>query len=120
MSNNNSADFSSFKKELSPTALACFRVLFENMREAIATRGPQQKYETSLNDVLSLNEVADVETVVQSIREIIQCKVEKKVDSYVCFYPFLASVSIEGGKILYSIHRDIEEDVSSIPAIFFV
>ena len=120
MSNKNSADFSSFKKELSPTALACFRVLFENTRETIATQGPQQKYETSLDDVLSLNEVADVESVAQAIREIIQCKVEKQVENYVCFYPFLASVSIEAGKIRYSIHRDIEEEVSRIPAIFFL
>ena len=120
MSMNNSADFSSFKNELSPSALACFRVFFGNVRETIATKGPQQKYETSLNDVLSLEELADVESVAQAIREIIQCKVEKKIENYACFYPFFASVSIEGGKILYSIHRDIEEDVSSLPAIFFV
>ncbi|RQW85832.1 MAG: hypothetical protein EHM79_10935 [Geobacter sp.] len=120
MGNTNSADFSSFKKVLSPTAFACFRVLFENTRETIATRGPQQKYETSLDDVLSLSGVADVESVAQAIREIIQCQVEKHVENYVCFYPFLASVSIEAGKIRYSIHKDIEEEVSRIPAIFFV
>jgi len=120
MSNKNSADFSSFKKELSPTALACFRVFFGNTREKIAKQGPQEKYETSLDDVLSLNEVTDVESVAQSIREIIQCKVGVKVDEYVCFYPFFTSVSIEGGKINYSIHRDIEEEISQVPALFFV
>lgn len=120
MSTNDSADFSSFKNELSPTALACFRVIFGNIRETLAKQGPQQKYETPLNDFLSLSEVADVEAVAQSIREIIQCKVEKKVDTYSCFYPFFASVSIEGGKIRYSVLKDIEDEISQVPAVFFV
>ncbi|MHC1696996.1 MAG: hypothetical protein AB9919_02800 [Geobacteraceae bacterium] len=120
MSTKNSADFSLFKNELSPTALACFRVIFGNIRETIAKQGPQQKYETPLDDFLSLNEVADVEAVAQSIREIIQCKVEKKVDTYSCFYPFFAKVSIEGGKISYSILKDVEDEIAHIPAVFFV
>jgi hypothetical protein len=120
MSKKNSADFSSFKKELSPTALACFRVLFGAIRETMATQGPLQKYETSLDEVLSLNEVADVESVAQSIREIVQCKVEVKVDNYVCFYPFFASVCIEKGMIRYSIHREIEDEIALLPALFFV
>ncbi len=120
MSTKNSADFSSFKKELSPVALACFRVFFGNIRETLADQGPQQMYETPLDVFLSLNEVAGVEVVAQSIREIIPCKVGVKVDEYVCFYPFFTSVSIEGGKIRYSIHRDIEEEISLVPALFFV
>lgn len=120
MSTTNSADFSSFKNDLSPTALACFRVFFGNIRETIAKQGPQQQYETSLDDFLSLNEVADVDALAQSIREIIQCKVEKKVDTYSCFYPFFATVRIEGSKIRYSVLRDIEDEISQIPAVFFV
>jgi hypothetical protein len=117
---NNSADFSAFKNELSPAALACFRVFFGNVRETIASKGSLQKYETSLNDLLSLEGVADVEVVAQSIREIIQCKVEKKIDNYVCFYPFFSSVSIEGGKVHYRIQKEVEEEISAIPALFFV
>jgi hypothetical protein len=120
MSTTISVDFSSFKKELSPAALACFRVLFENIRESTSTQGSQQKYEVSVNDILSLNEVADVEAVAQSIRDIIQCKVEMKVDNYVCFYSFFTAVSIAGGKVCYSIHRDLEEEISRMPALFFV
>lgn len=120
MSTNNSADFSSFKNELSPAALACFRVFFGNIRETLAKQGPQHKYEAPLDDFLSLNEVADVEEVAKSIREIIQCKVEKKVDTYSCFYPFFASVSIEGGKIRFSVLKDIEDEISQVPAVFFV
>ena len=120
MSNTNSADFSSFKTKLSPPALACFRVLFEDVRKMLATQGPQQMYETSLDHVLSLNEVADAETVAQSIREIIQCKVAQKVDEYMYFYPFFASVSIEGGKIRYRIQKDLEDSISRLPALFVV
>ena len=120
MGTKNSADFSSFKKELSPTALACFRVFFGTIRETIAKQGPQQKYEIPLDDLLSLEEVTDVESVAQSIREIIQCKVGKQIDNYVCFYPFFATVGIEGGTIRYSILRDVEDEISTIPALFFV
>jgi hypothetical protein len=120
MSTKNSADFSAFKKELSPTALACFRVFFGSIRETLAKQGPQQKYETPLDDFLSLNEVADLEALAQSIREIIQCKVELKIDTYSCFYPFFSTVSIEGGTIRYSVLKDVEDEISLVPAVFFV
>jgi hypothetical protein len=120
MSNTNSADFSSFKTNLTPPALSCFRVLFENVREMLAKQGPQQIYEVPLDQVIFSVEVADAETVAQSIREIIQCKVAQKVDEYMFFYPFFASVSIEGGKIRYRIHKDLEDSISRLPVLFVV
>ena len=68
MSITNSADFSSFKTRLTPPALACFRVLFENVREMLAKQGPQQSYEVPLANFISLDEVADVESVAESIQ----------------------------------------------------
>jgi hypothetical protein len=120
MSAKNSADFSSFKTRLSPAALACFRVLFGNVSEMLAQHGSQQMYETPLDTVLSLDEVENVESVAASIREIIQCKVEVKSNEYLYFFPFFASVSIEGGKIRYSLHKEIEDVISLLPALFFV
>ncbi|MDD2321591.1 MAG: hypothetical protein PHO83_16235 [Geobacteraceae bacterium] len=120
MNAKNSADFSSFKTRLSPAALACFRVLFGNVSEMLAQHGPQQKYETPVDAVLSLGEIDNVESVAESIREIIQCKIEVKNNEYLYFFPFFASVSIEGGKIRYSLHKEIEDAISLLPALFFV
>ncbi|MRR06281.1 MAG: hypothetical protein EG828_04965 [Deltaproteobacteria bacterium] len=120
MSITNSADFSSFKTRLTPPALACFRVLFENAREMLAKQGPQQSYEVPLANLISLDEVADVESVAESIREIIQCRVQQKVGEYMYFYPFFASVSIESGAIRYRVHQELEESISLLPALFVV
>jgi hypothetical protein len=120
MSNTNSADFSSFKTRLTPPALACFRVLFENVREVLDKQGPQRSYEVSLAHVLSSAAVGDAESVAELIREIIQCKVEQKVGEYMYFYPFFASVSIESGTIRYRVHKELEESISLLPALFFV
>ncbi len=118
MSNQNSADFSSFKKMLSPASLACFRMLFENVRELLARNEVPETYETSLEDVLSLDGIDDVEAVAQSIRDIIKCNIELPVKKYLYFFPFFASVSIEGGKIRYRLHKEVEEAIALLPAVY--
>lgn len=67
---------------------------------------------------MSLEGIDDVEAVAQSIREIIQCKIEVKVKEYQYFFPFFSSVSIEGGKIRYSLHKEIEDAIAFLPAVY--
>ena len=100
--------FSSFVSKLSPCAFACFKVLFENARGKIVKDGPQGTYEVSLDQVLKEVGVEEVKTVADSIKEIIQCKVDIKKDEFLYFYPFLTSVGLDAGVIKYGIHPDIE------------
>lgn len=120
MSNQSPADFSSFKTKLSPASLACFRVLLENVRQLLSGNQAKEQYEMPIADVLSLDGIDDVETVAKSIREILQCKIEVKVKEYQYFYPFFASVSIESGKIRYSVHREVEDAIALLPAAFYI
>jgi len=107
-------NFSSFVSRLSPCAFACFKVLFENARGKIVKDGPQGTYEAPLDQVLKEIGIEEVKTVAESIREIIQCKVDIKKDEFLYFYPFLTSVSIDAGVIKYGLHPDIEGVIPNI------
>ncbi len=108
-------NFSAFVSRLSPSAFACFRVLFENAREKIMKEGPQGTYEKALAELMDESGSNEIESVANSIREIIQCKVDCKEGEYLYFFPFLTSISIEGGIIRYSLPREIENAMLQIP-----
>jgi hypothetical protein len=101
-------DFSTFVSRLSPGAFTCFRVLFENARERIVRNGPQGMYEIPLSKLMEENGIGEVEAVANSIREIIQCKVDLKKGEFMYFYPFLANIRIEDGIVKYGLHQDVE------------
>jgi hypothetical protein len=108
MGETTGADFSTFVARLSPSALACFRVLFENARDSVVRNGPQGIYEVALAKLLGESGIGEIEAVANSIREIIQCKVDLKKGEYMYFFPFLASIRIEDGIVKYGLPQDVE------------
>jgi hypothetical protein len=109
------ADFSSFESKLSPCALSCFNELLGNARERILRDGPQPIYEAPLAEILETCGAEDAEAVAQSIRDILQCRVELKKAEYLYFLPFFASVAIERGMIRYSLPQELHDALSAVP-----
>jgi hypothetical protein len=108
-------NFSAFVSNLSPCAFACFKVLFDTARDKIVQDGPQGEYEAPLAQLLEDGAIGDVEAIANSIREIIQCRVDVKKGEYRYFYPFLSSVRIEGGIIKYGMFQEIESLLPKFP-----
>jgi hypothetical protein len=115
MSETTKADFSSFESKLSPSAFACFNELIGNARERILRDGPQPIYEAPLAEILETCGVDNAEAVAQSIRDILQCRVELKKGEYLYFFPFFASVAIERGMIRYSLPPELHDALSAVP-----
>jgi hypothetical protein len=115
MSETTKADFSSFESKLSPCALSCFNELLGNVRERILLDGPQPNYEAPLDEIIETSGAEDVEAVAQSIRDILQCRVEMKMGEYLYFFPFFASVAIERGVIRYSLPKELHDSLSDEP-----
>ncbi len=105
------AKFSMFEDRLNPAAFSCFRVLFENVREQAAAGDARGRYEIPVASFLERSGAANVESVAEAIREIIQCKVEVKKDEYLYFYSFFNSVSIEDGIVRYTLPPDVENAI---------
>jgi hypothetical protein len=116
MSETTKANFSSFTSKLSPCALSCFNQLLDTVRERILRDGPQPIYEASLGAMIETCGAEDAEAVAQSIRDILQCRVELKKGEYLYFFPFFASVAIEKGVIRYSLPLEMNEALSAVPA----
>jgi hypothetical protein len=114
MSETTRADFSSFESRLSPCALSCFNELLVNAREKILRDGPQPIYEAPLAEVLEASGAEDAEAVAQSIRDILECRVQLKKSEYLYFFPFFASVAIERGMIRYSLPPELHD---ALPAV---
>jgi hypothetical protein len=109
MDNVMKADFSLFEENLTPPAFACFRELFENVKKTIMAGGKRESYEVPLTHLMEAGDIADVDTVAKTIREIIACMVKFRKEDYLMFIPFFASVCIENGLIRYSIPRELEQ-----------
>ncbi|HOI17482.1 MAG TPA: hypothetical protein PK036_14170 [Geobacteraceae bacterium] len=114
MSGTTEVNFSSFTSKLSPCALSCFNRLLDTVRERILREGPQPIYEASLAAMIETCGAEDAEAVAQSIRDILQCRVEMKKDEYLYFFTFFTSVAIEKGVIRYSLPREINEALSAV------
>ena len=114
MSETTKANFSSFSSKLSPCALSCFNQLLDNARERFLREGPQPIYEASLATMIETCGAEDAEAVAQSIRDILQCRVEMKKGEYLFFFPFFASVAIEKGVIRYSLPQEMNEALSAV------
>lgn len=115
MSETTKADFTSFESKLTPCALACFNELLGSARERILRDGPQPIYEAPLAEFLETCGAEDAEAVAQSIRDILQCRVELKKGEYLYFFPFFASVAIERGMIRYSLPKELHDALSVVP-----
>ncbi len=63
---------------------------------------------------MSESESKEVESVANSIREIIQRMIECKKGDYQIFLPFLKNISIESGIIKYSLPREIESYIKTV------
>jgi hypothetical protein len=108
-------NFSAFVTGLSPSALAFFRILFENAQAKIVKDGPQSVYEKSLDIFLSKAGCSDMEEASKAIREIIQRKVECKEGEFLYFFPFMTSICIENGVVKYSLPKEIENFMLHFP-----
>jgi hypothetical protein len=115
MSKTAKADFSSFARKLSPCALSCFNELLATARNRILRDGPQPLYEASLAGTIETCGAEDAEVIAQSIRDILQCRVEMKKGEYLYFLPFFASVSIESGMIRFSLPQELHDALPSVP-----
>lgn len=116
MSEEISVNFSGFEGRLSPVAMACFKLLFGNARDRISQYGPQKMYELPLDGFIEASGASDIDTAAQSIRDIIQCRVEMKKGDALYFFPFLASIAIEKGTIRYSLLPELESVLPSVAA----
>ena len=108
-------NFSAFGTELNAGAFACFRALYVNAQNSINKSGPQATYEKPLEELLEASGNRDVAGVANSIREILQCKVECRQGDYRYFFPFFTSVCIENGMVKYGVQREIESAITRIP-----
>lgn len=106
-------NLSALKSKLSPSSKAVFRVLHENARDIIIRDGSREKFEKPLSDLMSECGDMEVETVAESIREIVQHMIECKKGEYLIFMPFLKSISIENGIIIYSLPQEIEDYIKA-------
>jgi hypothetical protein len=113
MSESTRADFSSFENKLSPCALTCFNELLGSARERILRDGPQPLYEAPLAEILEACGAENVDAVAQSIRDILECRVELQKKEYLYFLPFFASVAIEKGMIRYSLPPELHDALSA-------
>ena len=102
-------NFTAFGSKLTPQAFNCFRVLFENTQNRIIKDGPQGTYQKPLAEFMNESGISEMEVLANAIREIIQCRLECKEGEVLYFFPFLASISIEGGILKYGIPEDIEK-----------
>lgn len=107
------AKFSMFESRLNPAAFSCFRVLFENIRDLIAAGKKAEGYEIPVATFLESDNVDDLQTVADAIREIIQCRVEIKHGEFLYFYNFFNSVSIENGIVRYTVPPEVEGVIPS-------
>jgi hypothetical protein len=97
-----------FGSRLSPSAFGVFRSLYENARDIIVDKGPQALYEKPLAELMDETGLGEMEAVADSIREIIQRRIEYKKGEYQFFFAFFASIYIENGIIKYGIPQEIE------------
>ncbi len=102
-------DFSSFHAKLSPVALSCFNELLDNARDLMSRNGPQKIYETPLAAMVEKCGAEDGEDIAQSIRDIIECKVQIQKGKYLYFCTFFSSVRIERGMIKYGLHQELQD-----------
>jgi hypothetical protein len=102
-------NLSAFGSRLSSSAIAVFRSLFENALNIIIEEGPRKSYEKQLAELMGECGLAEMEAVADSIREIIQRRIEYKKGEYQLFFAFFASIYIENGIIKYSLPREIED-----------
>ncbi len=114
MSETTDINLSALESGLSSSAFAVFRSLYENARKSIIQEGPRELYEKPLEDLMSESESKEVESVANSIREIIQRMIECKKGDYQIFLPFLKNISIESGIIKYSLPREIESYIKTV------
>lgn len=108
-------NFSAFVSGLSPSALAFFRLLFENAQQTISKNGPQAVYQKSLNDIFTTTGCNDIEEAAKDIREILQRKVECMEGDFLYFFPFVTSICIEEGFVKYSLPKEVEDVMPQVP-----
>ncbi len=102
-------NLSAFGSQLSSSAIAVFKSLFENALNIIIEEGPRNSYEKPLADLMSECGLGEMEAVANAIREIIQRRIEYKKGEYQIFFAFFANIYIENGFIIYSLPGEIEE-----------
>lgn len=107
------AKFSMFEIKLNPAAYSCFKMLLDNVRDGISAGRRGGDYEIPVASFLERNDVDDVQTVADAIREIIQCRVEIQEGEFLYFYNFFSSVSIENGVVKYTLPPEVEKVVPS-------
>ncbi len=110
-------NLSALESELSPCSLAVFRAMYKNARDVINSEGPRESYEKPLSQLMSDSGITEIETVANSIREIVQRVIECKRGEFLIFQPFLKSVCIENGIIRYSLPREFEGYMKSAAGI---
>lgn len=109
-----SVKFTSFSSKLSGEAFSCFKTLAEHARETIKRDGPQSGFEFPVQELLASSGAVDVESVAQSIRQIIDCRVEMTRDDYLYFFPFFSAVRLENGMVTYSLPDEL---VTTLPEV---
>lgn len=109
-----SISFSAFEGRLSPVAFACFKVLIGYAREEMEQDGTRKIYEMPLDRFIQASGSGDIETAAQSVRDIIQCRVEMKKGDHLYFFPFLSSISFEEGMVRYSLLPELESALPSV------
>jgi hypothetical protein len=107
MATTDTANFSSFASRLSPVAFACFKAIAAYTRETIERDGPQQVLTIPVNDLLAKSEADDVASLAESIRQIIDCRVEVKRGEYLYFFPFFSAIRIEAGMLTFSLPEEL-------------
>lgn len=109
-----SISFSAFEGRLSPVAYACFKVLVGYVREEMEQDGSRKMYEMPLDRFIEASGAGDIDTAAQSVRDIIQCRVEMKKGDLLYFFPFLSSISFDKGMVRYSLLPEIETALPSV------
>jgi len=109
MTSTMTPDFSSFHSRLSPVALSCFNELLDNACDLLRRNGPQKIYETPLAAMIEKCGAEDSEAIAQSIRDIIECRVQIKKGDFLYFCTFFSSVCIERGMIKYGLHQELQD-----------
>ncbi len=102
-------NLAAFGTRLSPPALAVFRSLYENAREVIIGEGPQATYEKPMLELMEECRLEETEALAESIKEIIQRRIEYKKGEYQLFFSFFSSIFIKNGTITYGLPREIED-----------
>lgn len=102
-------NLAAFGTRLSPPAFAVFRSLYENARDAIIGEGPRTVYEKPLSELMEECGLEETDAVADSIREIIQRRIEYKKGEYQLFFSFFSSIFVKNGTVIYGLPREIED-----------